>query len=556
MSDTPASSITPEFSDYLAALKRRRLLLMVVALPILACALALAIGMPDIFVSTGLITFSDAAVSGAVPTDKDRVNKEKEYMDEYVDGLAQSVLSPTTIGRLLDQVPGLVPASESRDDAVSEVIRRTTVDTVKVPVLDPDSGRERQIISAFTVSFDSRDPVRAQKAAAWLTDAFLLASRSSLQVRAKAASAFYGRETEKYRNQIAQAEARLAQFKAKNFGQLPELTDLNLNLMDRTQRDLDDVGQQIRMLQQDKIFLTQQLEQARNAGTDEGLLAQLQAEYDKKLATYDENYPDMIALRRQIDALKAGGSAVDSLSLPAQLQAQKAILAQARQRYGPDHPDIKRLERQIKTLQTRIAAGETNAGNPVGSPAVVQLRTQINALETQVSGLQKREVELRSKRDSMEHRVEATPQVEREYKALTRDLDMAHAQYDQLQKSQMDAELSSAAIASGHSDELRLVQAPSVPAKPSKPKRIAIAAIGLMLATLFGLTSVVVVESMDQSVRGSRDVRRVLSVSPLGVIPIIRDAASARKQRWQVAMLSSGVAVVSAAVVFTVRSFY
>src|SRR6185437_16816677 len=57
---TSASSITPEFSDYLAALKRRRMLLLVVALPILACALALAIGMPDIFVSTGLITFSDA----------------------------------------------------------------------------------------------------------------------------------------------------------------------------------------------------------------------------------------------------------------------------------------------------------------------------------------------------------------------------------------------------------------------------------------------------------------------------------------------------------------
>ena len=555
MSDTQ-SSMTPEFSDYLAALKRRRMLLMIVALPILACALALAIGMPDIFVSTGLITFSDATVSGAVPIDKDRVRKDKEYMDEYVDGLAQSVLSPATIGKLLDQVPGLVPSAQSRQDAVAAVIRKTTVDTVKVPVLDPDSGRERQIISAFTVSYDSRDPMQAQRAAAWLTDAFLLASRSNLQVRAQAAGTFYNKETEKYRDQIAQAEARLAQFKAKNFGQLPELTDLNLNLMDRTQRDLDDVGQQIRMLQQDKIFLQQQLEQARNAGTDEGLLAQLQAEYARKLSTYDENHPDMISLRRQIDALKAGGSAVDSLSLPAQLQAQKSILLQARQRYSADHPDVKRIERQIKGLEARIAAGESNAGNPIGSPAVVQLRTQINAMDTQIAGLQKRDVELRSKLDVTERRVEATPQVEREYKGLTRDLELAHTQYDQLQKSQMDSELSSAAIASGHSDELRLVQAPSVPAKATKPKRTAIVAIGLMLATLLGLTSVVVAESVDQSVRGSRDVRRVLSVSPLGVIPEIRDANTARKQRWRVAMLSSSVAALSAAVVITVRNFY
>ena len=549
-------NLTPEFADYLAAVKRRRMLLAIVAAPIVAVALALAIGMPDIFVSTGLITFSDATVSGAVPIDRDRVRKEKEYMDEYVNSLASSVLSYPTISKLMDKMPGLAAPGEAREDAIQDVIRKSNVETVRVPVLDPDTGREREIISAFTVSYGSRSPEQAQKVAVWLTDAFLLASRSNLQVRAGAASAFYNTETDKYRTQIAQLESRLAQFKAKNFGQLPELTDLNLNLMDRSQRDLDDVGQQMRALRQDKIFLEQQLIQAKNAGTDEGQLAALSAEYNKKLATYDANHPDMIALRSQIDALKAGGGAVDSLSLPAQLQAQKQILAQARQRYSEDHPDVKRIERQIKTLQTRIAAGETSAGNPIGSPAVVQLKTQINAIDTQIAGLDRRSAELRTKLDTMQHRVEATPQVEREYKTLTRDLEMAHAQYDQLQKSQMDSELSSAAIASGRSDELRLVQAPSLPSKPSKPKRIAIAGIGLALALLLGLTTVVFAESVDQSVRGSRDVRRVLALSPLGVIPEIRDGVSARRQRWQMAMLTSCVAIGSVAIVMAVRNFY
>jgi polysaccharide biosynthesis transport protein len=553
---TDTQTVAPEFSDYLAALKRRRMLLTMIALPIVACALALAIGMPSIFVSTGLITFSNATVSGALPTDKDQVRREKEYMDEYVNSLSASVMSPTTLDKLLNQMPGLVQPGEDRADAISDIVRKSTVETVRVPVLDPDTGREREIISAFTVAFNSRDPVQAQKVASWLTDSFLLASRSNLQVRAKAATNFYNGEREKYRDQIAQAEGKLAQFKAKNFGQLPELTDLNLNLMDRNQRDLDDVGQQIRTLQQNKIFLQQQLEQAKNAGQDEGLLGQLQADYQKKLATYDENHPDMIALRRQIDALRAGGGAVDSLSLPAQLQAQKAILAQARQRYSEDHPDVKRIERQIKTLQTRIAAGETSAGNPIGSPAVVQLTTQVNAIDTQIAGLQRRDAELHTKLDQMQQRVEATPQVEREYKTLTRDLELAHAQYDQIQKSEMDSELSSAAIASGRSDELRLVQPTAVPPKATKPKRAAIAAVGLVLAMLLGLTGVVFAESVDQSIRGSRDVRRVLNLSPLGVIPEIRDALAARKQRWQVAMLTSFVAIGSVALVVAVRNFY
>jgi protein tyrosine kinase modulator len=553
MSDTLSS---PDFSDYVAAIKRRRVLLTSVALPILAIAIALAVGLPDIFVSTGLITFSDATVSGKLPTDKEQEVRQKSYMDQYVASLSESVMSPTTLTKLLKDIPAVVPPGTTFEDALQEIGHRARVETVKMPVLDPDSSREREIISAFTVQYGSRDPEMAHKVATWLTNAYLNASRANLLVRAKAAAQFYNVQAEQYRKEIAAAEQKLAAFKAKNFGDLPELTDLNLNLLDRNQRDLDDIGQQERGLRQEKIFLEQQLEQARNAGMDEGMLGQLQAEYQKKLATYDENHPDMIALRRQIDALKAGGGAVDSLSLPAQLQAQRQILAQARQRYSEDHPDVKRIERQIKSLQARIAAGETVAGGVVGTPQVVQLKTQIHALDTQLEGLDRRSAELRNKLDEMQRRIEASPQVEREYKTLTRDLDLAHTKYDEINKSMMDSELSSAAIVSGRSDELSLVQAPSLPAKAAKPKRIAIAAIGLMLAILLSLTAVVIAESVDQTVRGSRDVRRVLDLSPLGVIPEIEDAATARRARWRMAALSACVVVASTAIVMTVRNFY
>ena len=553
MSDTTNS---PDFSDYVAAIKRRRMLLASIALPILAIALALAIGLPDIYVGTGLITFSDATVSGELPTDKERATREKSYIDQYVASLTEAVMNPKNLLRLIKDVPGIVTPDSTTEDALKEINRKTRVETVKMPVLDPDSSREREIISAFTVQYGSRDPEMALKVSTWLTNGYLEVSRHNLLVRAKGAAQFYDVQAEQYRKQIADLESKLAIFKAKNFGNLPELTDLNLNLMDRNQRDLDDVNSQVRTLQQEKIFLSQQLEQARNAGTDEGMLQQLQAEYSKKLSTYDENHPDMIALRQQIDALKAGGGAVDSLSLPAQLQAQKQILAQARQRYSEDHPDVKRIERQIKTLETRIAAGETVAGNAVGSPAVVQLKTQINALDTQLTGLDRRSAELRTKLDEMQHRVEATPQTEREYKTLTRDLELAHAKYDEINKSMMDSEVTSAAIASGRSDELSLVQAPSLPSKPAKPKRIAIAAIGLMLAILLSLTAVVVAESVDQTVRGSRDVRRVLDLSPLGVIPEIQDAVAARRARWRMATLTTCVVLASTAIVMTVRVFY
>ena len=550
---------TPELSDYLAAIKRRRLLLASIALPILAIAAALAVGLPDIYISTGLFSFTDATVPGEMPANAngDAIARlQEQYRDAYVDSLAGSVMSDASLGRLAKEVPGVVPPDTDSSTAVQDVKRRAHVETVRTPVLDPNTGRNVDIISAFTVSYESRCPEVAAAAAGWLSNAFLMENRAGRLTQAKAAEQFYDGQTQQYRQQIAQIESALAQFKAKNYDQLPGLTDLNMNIMQTTQRDLDNATQQIAAARQNRVFLEQQLDAARNGAQDTGLLQQLQAEYNKKLATYDPNYPDMIALRQQIDAMQEGNGAVNSLSLSSQLRAEEQALAQAKLRYSENFPDVKRLERQIKILKTRMASGEKYAGNAVGTPQMVELQTQLKANQTQTDALERQSAQLRQQLNQLEGRVAAAPQVEREYKALALNLQLAQTKYNQLLKYQMDAQLTSQAIASGRSDRIRIVQAPSTPLSPGKPKRLAIAIVGLMLAILLSLTAVVIAESVDQSVRGSRDIRRVLAVSPLGVIPEIRDAATARRYRMQVAMLTVCVFVGTAVVLMTARSFY
>ncbi len=71
----------------------------------------------------------------------------------------------------------------------------------------------------------------------------------------------------------------------------------------------------------------------------------------------------------------------------------------------------------------------------------MQIKAQINGVDTQIAGLEARSRELRTKMDQLVKRVEATPQVEREYQQLTRDLDLARTKYDELLKSRMDSEL-------------------------------------------------------------------------------------------------------------------
>ncbi|HEY7888890.1 MAG TPA: GNVR domain-containing protein [Steroidobacteraceae bacterium] len=549
-----------DLSDYLAAIKRRRMLLASIALPIIAIAAALAVGLPNIYISTGLFSFTDATVPGEMPaasTNADASQRlQEQYRDAYVDSLASGAMSDASLKLLIAAVPGVVPAGTDPSDAVAIVKRRAHVETVRTSVLDPNTGRNLDIISAFTVTYESRDPEVAAAAATWLTNAFLMENRSGRLVSAKAAEEFYDTQTQAYRQQIAGIESKLAAFKAKNYDQLPGLTDLNMNMMQTTQRDLDNLTQQIEALRQNRVFLQQQLDAAKNSGDDQGLLSQLQSEYNKKLATYDPDYPDMIALRQQIDAMKEGGGAVNSLSLPAQLRAEEQQLAQAKLRYSEDFPDVKRLERQIQTLKTRIASGEKYVGNAAGSPAVIQLETQLKANQTQTDALERQSAQMHKQLMDVEGHVEAAPQVERQYKGLALNLQLAQTKYNQLLKYQMDAQLTSQAIASGRSDRIRILEQPSVPLAPGKPKRLAIAVVGLMLAILLSLTAVVIAESVDQSVRGSRDIRRVLALSPLGVIPEIQDSATARRHRLHVAMLTVCVLLGTAVVLATARSFY
>jgi polysaccharide biosynthesis transport protein len=554
-----ALSQSLDLSDYLAAIRRRRMLLATIALPIIAISIALAIGLPNIYVSTGLFTFTDATVPGEMPANAnaDGIQRlQEQYRDAYVDSLSSTVMGDPSIKQMISQVPGAVAPGTATGVAVKEVQRRAQVETVRTPVLDPNTGRNLDIISAFTVSYESADPAVAASGAKWLSDAFIQANRQSRLVSARAAEQFYDAQTQTYRQQIAQIESKLATFKSQNYDQLPGLTNLNMGIMQTTQQQIDTLTQQIGALRQNRIFLEQQLATAKNAGQDQGLLAQLQAEYDRKLATYDPDYPDMIALRQQIDELQEGGGAANSLSLPAQLRADEQALAQSRLRYSENFPDVKRLERQIAILKTRIAHGEQYAGNAAGSPAVIQLKTQLNANETQTDALQRQSDQMRQQLMQLEGRVAAAPQVERQYKALALNLQLAQTKYDQLLKYQMDAQLTSQAIASGRSDRIRIVEQPSEPLSPGKPKRTAIAAVGLMLAILLGLTAVVIAESVDQSVRGSRDIRRVLGLSPLGVIPEIQDSATARRQRLQMMMLTVCVFVGTAVVLMAARSFY
>ncbi len=524
----PSSALS--FNDYLIALKRRSNLMLGIALPIIALAIMLAIGLPSIYSSSGLIEIEQAQNLRQVMNE---TGNEPRYADEYVASLGTRVLSSSNLRKLLQQHKFYDDQDEDPLGAVQRLKKDANVDIVTTQIIDPSTGRDREVVTAFTVGFDHRDPQLAHAGATWLVDGYLQANRQDRQQQAETAARFYASEAERVRKEVVELEAKLADFKLKNAGTLPELTQVNMGSMERTERDLRDAEVQLQALRRERVLLASQLQQARSAPTSGPALRALEDEYARKSLQYDQSHPDLVSLRRQIDAMKRGASA-EGMTLAQQLANERAILAETRQRYSEDHPDVKRIQRNINTLQARIAAGETaDRSLSADSAVAIQLQAQLNATDSQIGALQARSAELRNRMSQLEERLNMTPQVEREYQIVTRDLTSARAKYEELVKRRMDSEVSEAAIAGGRADKFRVVQAPSVPTDPAKPKRFALALIGIVLACVIALTVTVAVEAMDQSVRGSRDVRDILGVSPLAAVPVISNslAVSLRKRR-------------------------
>jgi succinoglycan biosynthesis transport protein ExoP len=526
-------------SDYIAALRRRRRLAALIGVPILVIGCLVSVTLPSVYSSTAVFKLNE---------DPEAKNNADSYLDQYVSGLSYAVLTGQNLNKLLDIYPVILNGG-NRQTALKQIMRGTRVDMVTEKILDPQSGREKVINTGFTVSADSRNPDVAWKTATWLTDEFINASRQEALAHSGGEVKFFTGEADRLRERISTLESQLADFKRKNFDQLPETAQSNLNIRSQTEQELDQLAREISTQEQNRIFVLQQLQQAQQTGVGAANLQQLEEEYRTKSASYAEDHPDMIALRRQIDRLKHGGTVGDGGSLQAQLETQRSILAEARQRYSEDHPDIKRIQKSIASLEARIASGERSDSSVVTSPLVAQLRTQANGIDSQIASAQSRAAELRAKRSQLDTHLASTPQVEREFQTLTRDLGTARAQYDALMNHRMDADVKSAAILAGESDKFTLIESANKPQKPAKPSRIGIALAGLMAALIFALTGTVAAEAVDPTVRGTRDLRSVLSEMPLSVIPKIQNSIY-RRQQTKKAFVAVVSLVVSVPILF------
>lgn len=456
------------------------------------------------------------------------------YADQYIKTLEQKVLTKENLGKWLEESDAYKYESEeiSKNRMIGQMRDAIGVRMVFTTVVDERSGKDVNLITGFRTGFTARYPEAAESVANNVAAAFLAEDKATRIASATSASNFLSQQIEEKREEIAEIEAEIAVFKEQNAGMLPELMVLNMTALERTERELENIQRDIRNLQQDRFFREAQLEKIRqNVGTGGGL-AKLEAEYLRAVSLYGPDHPDVLRIKRQVAAMTSAGSTQGATPAITQL---KIDLAAAQQRYSEQHPDVIRMKRRLAELEAENPFG---SGDSVDDPLYLQLRAQINATDVNLASLQRRAEELRSDQASYQDRIASTPQVERQYQVLQRELQTSKLAFDDLRKRLSQAQQTESYESGEQGARLQLVRSAQAPDWPTGPPRMAITIIGLFVAASLAGGAAIFAELTDNTVRGSRDIRMIMHTPAIASVPVVQNSLSRSHRRRQLLLIS------------------
>jgi len=479
------------------------------------------------------------------------------FVEERLQTITQVVLNRANLMGIIERV-GLYQDERKTmtAEALVEMMRKDiTMEPIQADVMS-NTGRPSTATIAFAVTFEGKNPAQVLQTTNTLVSLFLEENLKNRGEKASTAYSFLEKQLVALRDEVAQSEELIARFKEEHLGSLPELTQLNLQTLDRIERDVQAHQESIRGILERRAFLEGQLATVtpqRTLVTADGgrvlpqaeELRALQTRYVSLTATHSDKHPEVIKLREQIAALEGSGVEVD---LAEELQAERGKLADARAKFGPTHPDVLAAERRVAALEKRkstAGAGRTVASSlseGADNPAWMALKSQLQATDMDLKSQQAMLSDLRSRQNELVRRLENAPRVEQDYRKLERDHQNAQFKFQETSQKLMAARDSKELEEEQAGEKLTLIEPPMLPEVPSKPKRSLLMLVGFVMSLGFGAGCGAMAEAMDGSVRGLRGLRALTDAPLLGAIPYIATGAEVARRKRRFTLAMTGVA--------------
>ena len=433
-------------------------------------------------------------------------------LQDRLRSITQQILSRTRLLHIINQQNLYADAHghASPDDQVERMRKDIEIELVR-------DGEGR--VSAFNVSYISRDPHTAQKVTSEITNLFISENLEVRQQQSEDTTNFLENQLETARKTLSDQEGKIREFKGQHVGQLPAQVGSNLQIL-------------------------------------AGLQSQLQAEEDA-LNTAKQQRVYLETLVSQYRSLqgspKSDGSAPVGLpAIDAELEKLRDQLADLSSHYTDRHPDVRKVKEQIaKTekmrsqivadLRTKASAAPSDSAaadaSDVKDPSspMVQLEGQLQANRAEIANRERGIKDLSAKVTDYQARLNQEPVREQELADLTRGYDQSKANYDELLKKKNESAMATSMELLQQGERFRIIDPPSLPLKPDFPNRLKFCMIGLGVGLAFGIVVAGSFEMMDDRIYDEKEFQKLLPVAVISEIPAIaafQDEHTERRRLW------------------------
>ena len=537
---SPGTPLGERFQAQLRAGRRRLVPMMIAGGSVLITAVAAALLWPPAYRSTGTILIEQQEV----PDEYVR-SAITSFADQRVQTISQRVMTSANLLAIVRKYD-LYPKDQRtkpREAVVAEMRADIKLAMISAEVMDPRQGRATRATIAFSLSYSAPSAKVAAAVANELTSLYLRENIETRKQQAAGTAEFLRNEAQRIGAQVTELEQKLAEFKEKNYRNLPEDAQINIQLASRAQDDLREVDSRLRALDQQIVFLDSQLAQINPTSTLYGDTGQrvmaakdqlkiLQTQYAAALASHSETYPDVVRLKHQIEGLeKEAGRQNTRRDLERQLEQARADLATSRETHTEQHPEVKRLSRQVAELEKELAGAPRTPATPVqtdqpDNPAYIQIQANREAAASERASLIAQRTQVRARLADLERRSVEAPAIARDYDALMGDLANAQKKHAELQQKEMEAQLAANLETERKGERFTLIEPPLEPDEPASPNRPLILALGLLAAVSVSIGLMLILEELDTRIHGRDDLMALIKVPPLAVIPWVGPAES------------------------------
>ena len=396
--------------------------------------------------------------------------------------------------------PDDTPLATEKIRMTSEPVLQQTIDQLKLEdaegkPLKPKSFRKRLSVEILggtdiiALSYKDPDPVTAKNVVDTLMDVYIDAQISSSTDAIDKADSFIATALPKEENKLQSLEGRLQNFYEKNqIVDLQEEKKILVGELGNLNRQISTVGAELQGKKAQTISLQNQLGLNLNQAIS---------------ATQLSNTPQVQSILEQ-------------------LASTETQLSQERQRFNDNHPVVASLEdkkqalnSQLQQLISQYVGAKVSTGLLQGGNIKENQLERFISLKIDELSLQTEESALRQYQQVYLNRTKDIPRLEKQEKALLREVETARSTYQTLLANKQDIQV----LTNQKNGNAQILEEGVIPQEGSTG-RVALMTLGILMGLFLSNLTAILLEMQDRTLKTIPELKQKFSYQVLGIVPL------------------------------------